>query len=81
MFRNSAVAEATSRSDSTCVTSGREEGPSPSYVVVPPANADVFGRSRGALIELAGQMLVSGNGHPTLFLLDEGAEMPASISC
>lgn len=76
VFRNSAVAEATSRSDFNirALRSGRE--PVSIYIVVPPANADVFGSITGALFELAGQMAVSSKGQPMLFLLDEVPEMP-----
>lgn len=77
VFRNSAVAEATSRSDFDLRELRLGKKPVSIYVVVPPANADVFGPITGALIELAGQLAVSSKGHPTLFLLDEVPEMPA----
>lgn len=77
VFRNSAVAEATSRSDFDLRELRAGQLPISIYVVVPPANADVFGPITGALIELAGQMAVSVRGHPALFLLDEVPEMPA----
>lgn len=76
VFRNSAVAEATSRSDFDLRELRSGKRPVSVYIVVPPANADVFGPITGALIELAGQMAVSSKGHPMLFLLDEVPEMP-----
>lgn len=76
VFRNAAVAKATSRSDFDIRALRTGKKPVSVYIVVPPANADVFGAITGALFELAGQMAVSSQGHPMLFLLDEVPEMP-----
>lgn len=77
VFRNSYVAEATSRSDFDLNGLRSSKKPVSVYVVVPPENADVFGPITGALIELAGLMSVSAKGRPILFMLDEVPELPA----
>lgn len=77
VFRNSYVAEATSRSDFDLNALRSSKKPVSVYVVVPPENADVFGPITGALIELAGLMSVSAKGRPILFMLDEVPELPA----
>ena len=77
VFRNSAVAEATSRSDFDLRELRAGGRPVSVYVVVPPADMDVFGPITGALMELAGKAAVStSKGHPLLFLLDELAFIP-----